>query len=281
MGPGRVGQALGKLLAQSGQPIGWVAARRPKAARQAVKFIGSGKPVGLRSRELAKARVMLLTTSDTGIQSVARGLASISDDWRGKVLLHTCGSLSLEATRDLFGLLRRQGAAVGFLHPFQTIPTAAAGVRNLLNCFWSVDGDPQARHVASRWVKALGGSAFRLRHSSHILYHASAFLTCPTVVALMDQSIRLLCRSGVPKRVAQQMLGQFVAETARNFAETGARRALTGPAVRGDWNTIRHHIEALQQSSPELAILYKAVLPLMLRLAGKKMPSSFRTAYYD
>ena len=58
-----------------------------------------------------------------------------------------------------------------------------------------------------------------------------------------------------------------MAETAKNFADLGAR-ALTGPAVRGDWATIRRHQAALGRAAPEFVPVYQALLKAMLRLAG-------------
>ena len=100
------------------------------------------------------------------------------------------------------------------------------------------------------------------------LYHLSAFIACPTVVTLMDQAASLLRRVGVPLRIARPMLTRFVAETARNFAELGGRRALTGPAVRGDWETIRRHLSVLRKSDPQFVPVYCSLLDAMLRLAG-------------
>jgi predicted short-subunit dehydrogenase-like oxidoreductase (DUF2520 family) len=270
IGPGRVGQALGKLLADAGVPICFVAARRPEAARRAVRFIGSGVPVALNSRQLAEISVILLTTADAALQPVAHHLTALGSDWSGRVVLHTCGSLPSMVLQPL----RRRGAAIGSLHPFQTVPSPSAGVRNLKSCFWSIEGDPAARKVAARWVKALGGVAFPIRASQKTLYHAAAFLVCPTLVTLMDQSARLLRQAGVPARIARPMLGRFVAETVRNFVEFGGRRSLTGPAVRGDWPTIRRHLRALRRSFPDIVPLYHALVRAMLRLTGRKPPPS-------
>ncbi|HLW78217.1 MAG TPA: DUF2520 domain-containing protein, partial [Terriglobia bacterium] len=59
---------------------------------------------------------------------------------------------------------------------------------------------------------------------------------------------------------------------ARNFAELGARRALTGPAVRGDWTTMEHHLAALRRSSPGTLPVYKVLAAEMLRLSGRRPP---------
>ena len=270
IGPGRVGQALGKLLADAGVPICFVAARRPEAARRAVRFIGHGVPLGLNSQQLTEASVILVTTTDAALQQVARDLAALGGDWSGKVVLHTCGSLPSMVLQPL----RCRGAAIGSLHPFQTIPNPAAGVRNLKGCFWGIEGDAAARRVATQWVRTLGGVAFRVRASQKTLYHAAAFLTCPTIVTLMDRSARLLRRAGVPARIVRPMLGRFVEETIRNFVELGGRRALTGPAVRGDWPTIRRHLRTLRRSFPDIIPLYSALVRAMLRLTGRRPPPS-------
>jgi predicted short-subunit dehydrogenase-like oxidoreductase (DUF2520 family) len=271
IGPGRVGQALGRLLAQSRVPIAYVGARRLARARQAGRFIRQGKPLALAGPELMRASVFLLTTSDSALARVAEELASQGsgkEAWRGKVVLHTCGSLPSAVLRPL----KLRGAAIGSLHPYQTVPSPQAGVRNLRGCFWGIEGDPQALQVARRWVKLLKGVAFRIHPKKKTLYHLSAFLVSPTLVTLMEQSTRLLRKAGVPPGIARPMLRQFVTETTKNFAEIGARRALTGPAVRGDWPTIRRHLAALERAAPRFVPVYETLLQAMLRLVGRKAP---------
>jgi predicted short-subunit dehydrogenase-like oxidoreductase (DUF2520 family) len=261
VGPGRLGQAMGRLLKRAGFRVRFVAARRMAAARRAAKFIGSGRPLSLGSPELAKAEVFLLTTSDVALASVAAQLAATFDGWKGKVVLHTCGSLPSSVLTPL----GKKGAAIGSLHPFQTVPTPADGVRNLSRGFWAIEGDPRARSVATRWVKAFDGAAFSIRPEKKILYHAAAFLVCPTVVTLLDRSQFLLRKSGVPARITRPMLSRFVTETVRNFDRLGARKALTGPAVRGDWAIIREHMRALARVDPDIVSVYKTLLRAMLR----------------
>lgn len=268
VGPGRLGQALGKLLASAGVPVLYVAGRRLKAARAGVHFIGRGEPTCLDDYRLAEASVIVLTTADSAYTEVAQRLATLRRNWSGKVVLHTCGSLPSSVLRPL----KRRGAAIGSLHPFQTIPNPTAGVRNLKGCFWAVEGDAPAVAVAKRWVKAFGGTAFRVRPTRKTLYHAAAFLVSPTLVTLMNQSVRFLRLSGVPARFAWPMLGQFVSETVRNFMNLRGRRALTGPAVRGDWTTIQRHIRALKRTCPEFLPVYREMLRAMLRLSGRRMP---------
>jgi predicted short-subunit dehydrogenase-like oxidoreductase (DUF2520 family) len=269
LGPGRIGQAIGRLLAQAGEPIAFIAARRLSAARRAARFVGTCKPITLSDPTLRSASVFLITTSDSAIAEVARRLSEqgpAKKAWRGKVVLHTCGSLPSEVLRPL----KLRGAAIGSLHPYQTVPSPQAGVRSLRGCYWALEGDGEALRVARSWVKLLGGVPFLVRPEEKTLYHLSAFIVCPTLVTLMAQSATLLKKAGVPLKISRPMLCQFVTETARNFDKLGARRALTGPAVRGDWATIRRHLAALRDAAPEFEPVYQSLLKAMLRLTGVK-----------
>lgn len=268
VGPGKVGQAMGRLLSRAGFPVRFVAARRLAAARRAASFIGRGRAVTLDSPELAHAQVFLLTTSDSAIEPVARQLVASIKDWRGRIALHTCGSLPASVLAPLKG----RGAAIGSLHPYQTIPNPKEGTHNLVSSFWAVEGDRAARRIVERWIKALRGVAFPIRAGDKTLYHLSAFLTCPVIVTLMNASTHLLAKSGVPARIARPMLAGFVSTTAKNFETYGAIGSLTGPAARGDWETLRNHLRALRRDAPEMVPSYKEILRLMLRLAGKKPP---------
>lgn len=266
IGPGRLGKALGRLLADAGIPIAFVAARRLGAARKAVRFIGQGTPVALADPRLLAASDFLITTSDSAIANVSAAISHIGkgrNSWNGKMVLHTCGSLP----SDVLKPFKVRGAAIGSLHPYQTVPTPVAGVRNLRGCFWGIEGDRKALSQARRWIKRLGGTAFSLQPVEKTLYHLSAFLVCPTVVTLMAQAVDLLKKVGVPAKLSRPMLRQFVSETARNFEDLGGRRALTGPAVRGDWETIRRHVAALKKVAPEFEPVYQSLLKAMLRMA--------------
>lgn len=267
VGPGRVGQALGRLLARAGVPIRSVVARRRAAAELAAKFIGAREATTLDSASFDLSNTVLLTASDDAVASVASKLARRRDDWRRTVVLHTSGSLPASALEPL----ARRGASVGSLHPFQTVPSREAGVRNLLGCFWCFEGDPAAERVARRWVRRLQGSLFTIRASRKTLYHAAAVISCGGLVVQLEQSARMLARAGVASRMARAMLAKLAVETVRNFAALGARHALTGPAARGDWATVERHRCALSRFAQEALALYNALTRLMARLARKRL----------
>jgi predicted short-subunit dehydrogenase-like oxidoreductase (DUF2520 family) len=219
--------------------------------------------VSLDSPELTRARVLLFTTSDEALLSVASKLASRREDWRGSIVLHTSGAWPASGVGSVLEPFRKRGASAGCLHPLQTVPTREAGVRNLVGCFWALEGDHAALGLARRWVRVLRGNAFVIDPDRKAAYHAAAVIACAGVVTLMETSRRLLEGCGVDAHKARSILRAFVSETARNFAELGIHGALTGPAVRGDWATTRRHLAALRQESPEAVRLYRELTSRM------------------
>lgn len=278
VGPGRVGQALGKALAQAGVGIDFIVARRLARARRARGFIGRGRPVTLDDPSLRGAHVFVLSVADRAITPVAEQLANLlamrSSGGRrekplaGRIFLHTCGSVNA----GVLAPLARLGGACGSLHPFQTIPSPAQGAKNLVGTFWTTEGDPRACRLARTWVRLLKGKIVRIRSSDKILYHLSAFMVCPTVIALMERATGFLEEVGAPTQVAREMLGAFVSETVKNFVAFGGRRSMTGPASRGDWAVIRRHRQELHRRAPTVLPVYDALLREILRLVEKRPP---------
>lgn len=270
-GPGRLGQAIGKLLLGAGFNIRYVAARRGAAARRAAQFIGSGVPCRFDDPSLAEVEVILLTLADDALAPLAAGWAAWKRPWRGKIVLHTSGALPAAVLEPL----KKRGASIGSMHPFQTVPSAVLGYRSLPNSFWAIEGDARACRIAMQFAHALDGLPFRVDAARKTLYHAGAVMSCGAVVALLDHAARMLRSAGVPAKIIRPMLGEFVSETIRNYVALGGRGALTGPAVRGDWRTFETHFRAIRRHAPDALPVYREVVRAMTHLAGRKLPRRF------
>jgi predicted short-subunit dehydrogenase-like oxidoreductase (DUF2520 family) len=265
VGPGRLGQALGRLLADRGVSIYFVAAQRIEAARRAASFIGQGAAVLISDPKVREADIFLIATSDDAIASLKLPEPDSHSSRQRPILVHTAGSLPSAILHQVV----KGPAAVASMHPYQTVPSPDAGLHSLRGCFWALEGDAAAVRLLRKWVKLLDGVAFQVPSNAKPLYHLSAFLSCPTIVTLMAESAKLLELAGVPERIARPMLSRFVAETARNFESLGSR-ALTGPAVRGDMATTQRHLEVLRNIDPAFVQVYRSLHTAMLRLAGNK-----------
>ncbi|MDH3752635.1 MAG: DUF2520 domain-containing protein [Acidimicrobiia bacterium] len=230
IGPGRAGHAFAGAL----EAIGW----------RIAGLIGRGQTV---VDAADGVDLLLITTPDSRIVDIAGQVEPNPDT----VVAHVAGS------RTLAPVARHPRH--GSIHPLMAIPAGPEGVSRLRgHCWFAVAGDPMLAGVG----EALGGRVIVVADDDRALYHAAATVASNHLVALMAQVERLAASVDIP-------LDAFI-DLARgsleNVAELGPKAALTGPAARGDDETIRRHLEAIGLDE---RATYQALLEEARRLAGR------------
>ncbi len=171
------------------------------------------------------------------------------------VVVHLSGSLGLDV---LAGHPRR-----GSLHPLVPLPNPAIGAERLASGItFAVAGDPMTRRRGRCAGRPDGRGGRRATGAS---YHAAASIAANHLVALIGQVERVAATIGLP---LEAFAGLLRAATDDALA-LGPRRALTGPAARGDWDTVDRHRAALAGMAghrTELAA-YDAMVGLARRLS--------------
>ncbi|HSW48552.1 MAG TPA: DUF2520 domain-containing protein [Bryobacteraceae bacterium] len=250
-GTGRVAQALGRLLAEHGEPVVAIVGRTPESARSAAAFIGRrAKPVIFGAIPKRAARV-LIAVSDSAITEVAARLAA--DGFHHGVALHTCGAVGAETLAPLAAA----GVSCGALHPLQTFATPEQGLSALPGCLFAVDGDGAAIEWAGRIAHLLGGETLAIPPASRLLYHAAAVMASNYVVALVDAAAMLMSAAGVGQDKVLRALAPLIEASARNATTLGPVAALTGPIQRGDLLTLSGHMRALARGPETVRELYR------------------------
>ena len=243
--PGKVGQAIGKLLLQKGHACLGVWSRREEGAQRAATFLqapafwGQPFPESLREVEL-----VLLTSSERVILSLGSALAPLLQD--GATILHTAGSLP---PVSLENPLLHSGA----LHPLQSIASAEAGVSALPGSFMAISGDEVALSLARQLAQELGGKPVQI--TDPVLYHLGAVMASNTLYPLFAAACALLERAGVSPELAPQMLLPLMRGSVENIARLGPAKGMTGPIARADAETVSRHLQALHDD-PEMRELY-------------------------
>jgi predicted short-subunit dehydrogenase-like oxidoreductase (DUF2520 family) len=227
IGPGRAGTSLALALTNAGWDVAPMLGRRDELAGAA-----------------AGVDLVVVATPDDAVRAAARSIAPEPTT----VVAHLAGSLGLKA---LAPHVRR--AAV---HPLVALPTPELGAKRLVGAWFAVAGDP----LAGRVVQALGGRSFEVDDDQRAVYHAAAVIASNHVVALLGQVERLGDEVGVPFEAYLDL----ARATLDNVATLGPRRALTGPAARGDEATIRRHLRALP---PDERAAYRALAAAARTLA--------------
>lgn len=249
-GAGRIGQALGRLLAGRGEPVMAIASRRPEQAEAAAAFIGGGARALTYAQLAGRVSRVLIAVPDDAVTAVAATLAE--SGMRGGLALHTCGARGPEALAPLAA----QGVSCGAVHPLQTVATPERGLAALPGAAFAIDGDGEARRWAERIVAALDGRPLRIAADRRPLYHAAAVMASNYVVGLIDAAVILMGEAGIDEDSALRALEPLARESVANALALGTRKALTGPIERGDRETVASHLRALAAAPESVRNLY-------------------------
>ena len=262
VGAGRVGTALGVLLARAGHRIVGVAGGSGTAARAAAHL--PGVPV-LDGPDAARAaEVVLIATPDAAIADACGGLAAADVLGPARLVGHLSGATGLDA----LAAARATGSGVFCLHPLQTCPTVELALRRLPGSGFAITAeDDRVAAIAEALARDAGGLPFRLDDARKPAYHAAAVLTSNALVALTDLATRLLAASGVEEPA--RILAPLERATVENLATMTPGEALTGPALRGDAPTVEGNLRALAGSLPEAIAPYVVLTERMLDLAAR------------
>jgi predicted short-subunit dehydrogenase-like oxidoreductase (DUF2520 family) len=258
IGAGRVGGAIGRLLARAGYTVTAVAARSRATADRARAFIGSGEPLTNAIKAASLADIIFITTPDSAIKSTCEAIAAGGGFRAGMLVVHASGAQTL----DLLQAASSAGAYCAVLHPLQSVPSMELGVTNIPGSYFRIEADPEAMAIARELVKAMGGIELVMPRwtsgkDSAALYHAGAVVVSNFFVALVDLGLRFYEALGADRKNALKAVLPLIKGTLANIESAGVPDALTGPIMRGDVETVRGHLEAMRVHTPELAGLYK------------------------
>lgn len=231
IGPGRAGRSFAGALEETGK---W----------RVLDLLGRGDQI---QHAAHGVDLVVIATPDTTISAIAASIEPADG-----VVAHLAGSLGLDV---LHPCPQDQRAAI---HPLVSLADARVGAQRLQAGAWfAVAGNQLATEV----VEDLGGSWFRIADEQRGAYHAAACIASNHLVALLGQAERVGRTAGVPFEAYMDL----VRSTVENVAELGPAAALTGPAARGDWETIERHRAVLAPTERES---YDAMVTLARRLAA-------------
>jgi predicted short-subunit dehydrogenase-like oxidoreductase (DUF2520 family) len=265
IGAGRLGTTLGAALVKKGWDLCVIADRDPAAAREGRRIIGRGTATSDLGKAARRAQVLFLCVPDDRVKSVAAKLARTGVALAGCRVFHTSGLLAASVLEPL----RKKGARTASLHPIQSFPEKAGTPGLFRGIFWGLEGEADAVRTGRAVVKTLGGRALILSEEDKPLYHAACSLAANGFVSLQAAAAAALDAAGVRQKTAIAVLLPLVQGTLQNVKKLGLNRALTGPVVRGDIETVRKHLEALG-SHPAQKEMYRLLGREALKIAATR-----------
>ncbi|RJQ56307.1 MAG: DUF2520 domain-containing protein [Actinobacteria bacterium] len=272
IGAGKVGTAMGLLLAKSGYSIKGVSCRtEPHAVAVARRL--SARAANGPAEAASLGDLILVTTPDDAVARVVADIAAAGGFSTGDVVFHMSGVLPVEVLEPA----RKAGAEVGCIHPMQSFADVEGAIEQLQGSVFGVTAAGRARVVALEVVEAVGGEAIDIEDRQKTLYHAAACVVSNYLVTLADYAEEIYRAIEVEPVAARRAYAPLIRGTAKNLLEKGPAEALTGPIVRGDVETVRAHLKKLTDSGIDTSV-YRLLGARTVALAQRRGALAHETA---
>jgi len=249
IGAGTVGTALSVRLSSKGYQVVAVSSRSQASARKLAQVV-SGCHAFNNNQDVADtAELIFITTPDDAIASVASEI-----QWhRGQSVVHCSGALST----DILESAKKLGAQVGAFHPLQTFASVKQAIENIPGSTFAAEAEEPLLSTLKDMATALDGQWIELKANDKVAYHAAAVIACNYLVTLVKLATDLWQSFNIPQSQATQALLPLIRGTIHNIDTVGIPQCLTGPIARGDIETIKKHLDALQKVAPALLSTYQ------------------------
>ncbi len=265
IGIGTLGKGLALALAAAGYNVAAAYSRTFSSASWLADRLPGCEPCDSPQALADASDIVFVTTPDAIIGEIAGSV-----NWTaGRGVVHCSGASSLEVLRPAAD----QGAVVGAFHPFQTFAGMddPENIRSRLqDVTFAIAGKGWLGDFLSGMAQDLGGRAITISDDSRPLYHAAAILGCGYLAALLQTAVDCLRQAGFTGQDALDALVPLASATLENIRAHGVVPSVTGPAVRGDVGTIQAHLQALAQSAPDAAPVYRALTSASLPIASQR-----------
>jgi predicted short-subunit dehydrogenase-like oxidoreductase (DUF2520 family) len=273
IGAGRVGQTLGRLLAQDGNyRLQDVLTRGAESAAAAVAFIGTGRAL-TQPKDLRPTDVWILAVPDGQIAMAAQSLAAAPVASTSALAFHCSGALCASELAPL----QAKGWQVASAHCLLSFAQPSLALTQFAGTPCALEGDAAALAILHPLFTRLGAHCFELAAADKLLYHAGAVFATNFLPVLQDLGEQLWQHAHMPSELAQQLRARLLQNAVNNIVQLGPQGALTGPAARGDSALVSKQAQAVAEWQPQAGEAYRALSALAQQLARRPAAASPRS----
>jgi predicted short-subunit dehydrogenase-like oxidoreductase (DUF2520 family) len=268
IGAGRAGSSLCRLLSYH-LKLNQVINPTVRSAEAAVEFIGGGEAIGIDTQDYKQFKhsdLWMITCPDEQIQSVGERLIRSGIIVSGNIIFHCSGALS----SSIWEIPDNVKIGVASVHPIQSFVRSHVSVDNLTHFHCAIEGDIAATTILSELFELIGATLHKVDLETKSLYHAGTVMASNYLVSLLELSQIMLQTAGIKQDKKHNLLQPLIEQTLSNYLNSDAPKALTGPISRGDVDTIKSHLLALESQSEIWRDIYIGLGRVTLDIAVKQ-----------
>ncbi|MEN9511109.1 MAG: hypothetical protein RLZZ370_928 [Bacteroidota bacterium] len=249
LGSGKLATAVAQRLVAQGWPIHWIVSRNKESGQKLAEACQSQFVDASDHGHSWSAELLLLCVPDDQIAPSARMFKE-----HASCMIHLSGTVALD-------VLDCDKAAV--MWPLMSFNQLLTVPWSEIPWFWEATHET-ATAAVHMLVKTLGGTAIQATETSRRYMHLAAVFAHNFSNACISMAQELAadaaCSPDTLNPIIQNMLNQLQHQPARSLQ--------TGPALRGDVQTMQAHLNLLQEH-PEMAACYRAMSDF-IRFQSKK-----------
>lgn len=262
-----MGRSFLGWLSKLGASIAQISGRPGSFSVKRTAHRYGAEPVLLEELRTEGQTLLLLTVPDRAIAEVAQKLAERP---QAQVVFHASGTLGPEVLAEL----RRWGSAVGTFHPLRAFPRVAPSPRTMRGVFVALGGDPPAVARGIQLAQVLAAEAEVIEPNQRVPYHLAATLAAGGVATAWAAAWAVATGARLPAKTLAG-LARLSKQAHRAAVRTSPPPlAVTGPALRGDLETLQRHLAWLGSAFPDLQALAVALAQGALCLRKRLGPLS-------
>jgi len=242
VGSGNVAWHLAPELENAGHRVVELYSRNPKNAKSLQNRLYNAEINATLDFSQSEIDILILCISDDAIEEVAMELALPEN----AIIVHTSGSQSINR------LGYTATGNIGVFYPLQTFTKSKKiefeGIPVL------IEAENRATLKALKnLAKSISKQVYTIDSKDRMAIHVAAVIACNFSNYLFGEAEKILNRQGFELDI----LRPLIAETLNKSLDIGPRDAQTGPAARGDLETLDNHMAFLENN--EFKALYQLI----------------------
>lgn len=241
VGAGNVAWHLAPALDNAGYVVREVYSRSRQRAEALTSRLYQGEVKASLDFSTSISRLFILAVPDDALESVCREIILPEE----ACLIHTSGSAPLEVLRFA------AAAQVAVLYPLQTFSQGKPVDFREIPIFIETE-DEEAWEQLKPLARSLSRQVQRVSGQDRLALHVAAVFAANFTNYLLGISQQILEEQNLPFGLMRPL----VAEVMEKIFLLGPRQAQTGPARRGDLQTLDRHLEFLAHT-PQVVDVYR------------------------
>ena len=244
LGAGNVGFHLGKKLHEIGVEIEQIFSRKKSKAKRLAKLCNTTFTNFIQDIS-TEGDLYILAVPDSKIEEVAQQLSEVISP--AKLVVHTSGATSLPILKPYF-------KNYGIFYPLQTFSLERE--INLENIPICVDSNLKKNRIfLEKLGERISNNVHQINDRERAILHVAAVFVNNFSNNLFTIGEKITQQENLPFEI----LMPLIEETVKKIKVHSPSKMQTGPAIRGDQNTIEKHLNYLQNNFPEFVEVYQVM----------------------